>query len=34
MIGRERTGILSTNHSRAFRHSFLKAETWLSTFKG
>ena len=27
MIGRERTGILSTNHMRAFNTSFSKAET-------
>ena len=31
MIGRQRIGILSTNHMRAFRHSFSKAET---RFKG
>jgi hypothetical protein len=27
MIGRENTGTLSTNHMRAFRPSFSKAET-------
>jgi len=33
MIGRERTGILSTNHLRAFRHSISKAETGFKSFK-
>jgi len=27
MIGRQRTGILSTNHMRVFRVAFSKAET-------
>ena len=33
MIGRERTGILSTNHMRAFRVAFSKAETGFKSKK-
>ena len=32
MIGRERTGILSTNHVRAFSASFSKAQTGFKPF--
>jgi len=32
MIGRERDGMFSTNHMRAFSYSFSKAETWLNAW--